>query len=63
MSQPGESDREVFSHSMNTIAQFQSAVVVGNALPQEVQGCARMRVTALVALKLKHVIAPLASAP
>ena len=28
MSQPGESDREVFSHSMNTIAQFQSAVVV-----------------------------------
>src|SRR5436190_2238218 len=33
MSQPGESDREVFSHSMNTIAQFQSAVVVGCRLP------------------------------
>jgi hypothetical protein len=33
MSQPGESDREVFSHSMNTIAQFQSAVVVSRLVP------------------------------
>src|SRR5436309_15905388 len=39
MSQPGESDREVFSHSMNTIAQFQSAVVVLGLVPSKGVGC------------------------